>query len=89
MMLYMAIERFKPGCLEKAYGRFRERGRMLPDGLTYIDSWLESDGDRCFQIMECDDADLLQQWAENWNDLIDFEFVAVVTSKQAQDIVGQ
>ena len=81
-MLYMVVERFEDS--EAVYARFRERGRMLPDGLVYHSSWVEQEGERrCFQLMECDDPALLEQWADNWRDLTTFEFVPVVTSQQA------
>src|SRR5207249_6227033 len=80
-MLFMVIERFTDR--EAVYQRFRERGRMLPEGLSYIDSWVEVKNDRCFQLMECDDASLLQQWTAHWEDLVEFEIVAVVPSKEA------
>jgi len=72
---YMVIETFAPNAKEKVYQRFREKGRMLPDGLLYIDSWLEKDGDRCFQLMEAKDPALFDQWMECWNDLVRFEIV--------------
>jgi hypothetical protein len=82
-MLYMVIERFRNHDAAAVYRRFREKGRMLPNGLKYIDSWVETNFDRCFQLMECDDAQLFQQWIANWHDLVDFEIVAVHTSKDA------
>ena len=82
-MLYMVIEHFKDG--PAIYARFRERGRMAPEGLKYVASWVEPNLDRCFQIMECGDAALLHEWAANWQDLADFEFVPVVTSKEMSD----
>jgi Protein of unknown function (DUF3303) len=75
MKRYMVIERFAPGMKGKVYERFDEKGRMLPEGLTYIDSWLEKDGDRCFQLMETNDRSLLDQWMESWNDLVRFEVI--------------
>jgi hypothetical protein len=74
-MEYMVVETFRPGCKERVYDRFREKGRMLPDGLRYLDSWLERDGDRCFQLMETDNAALFQNWIAQWNDLVAFEIV--------------
>ena len=79
-MLYMVIERFKNRDAKAAYVRFAERGRMMPDGVRYVSSWVETNHDRCFQVMECDDESLLQLWADNWRDLVDFEFVPVITS---------
>jgi len=61
---------------------------MAPDGLAYVDSWVETNFDRCFQVMECDDARLLEQWAANWRDLVEFEFVPVRRSKEAADVMA-
>ena len=80
-MLFMVVERFKDRDAVAVYRRVRERGRMLPEGLTYVDSWVEANFDRCFQLMECDDARLFQQWVARWEGLIEFEFVPVVPSK--------
>ncbi len=80
-MLFMVIERFKDRDALAVYRRFRERGRMTPDGLTFVESWVEANCERCFQIMECDDLRLLQVWAAQWRDLVEFEFVPVVTGK--------
>ena len=77
----MVIERFKDR--DAVYRRYREQGRMMPEGLKYIDSWVEPNNDRCFQLMECNDASLFQQWTPNWDDLVDFEIVLVVPSKEA------
>jgi hypothetical protein len=75
MKRYMVIEHFAPGAKSKIYERFEEKGRMLPEGLIYIDSWLENDGDRCFQLMETEDASLLDRWMDSWKDLVRFEIV--------------
>ncbi len=80
-MLFMVIERFKDRDALAVYRRFRERGRMTPEGLTFVESWVEANCDRCFQIMECDDVRLLQQWAVHWRDLVAFEFVPVAPGK--------
>jgi hypothetical protein len=83
-MLFMVIERFRDHDSAVAvYGRFRENGRMLPHGLKYVDSWVETNHSRCFQLMECDDVLLFEEWTALWNDLVHFEIVAVQTSKQA------
>lgn len=74
-MKYMVLETFRPGCKERVYERFRNKGRMLPDGLRYIDSWLEKDGDRCFQLMETESPELFHQWIAAWNDLVSFEVI--------------
>ena len=86
-MLYMVIERFKNRDAKEVYSRFREKGRMAPDGLAYMESWVETNFDRCFQLMECDDARLLEQWADHWRDLVNFEFVPVRRSKEAAEII--
>jgi hypothetical protein len=77
------IERFHNRDAAPIYQRARERGRMLPPGLEYVDSWVEPNFDRCFQLMRTDDPALLEEWATNWRDLVDFEFVEVVTSREA------
>jgi hypothetical protein len=79
-MLFMVIERFKPGTLTQIGERFARRGRMLPEGVTYQASWVEPSGARCFQVMEADDLELLRAWAAQWDDLIDFEFLPVLPS---------
>ena len=84
-MLFMVIERFKNRDAKSIYQRARERGRMMPEGLTYRGSWVETNFDRCFQLMETDDAALLEEWADHWRDLVDFEFVRVLTSEQAAE----
>lgn len=87
-MLYMVIERFKNRKAIPVYRRFREKGRMTPKGLQYVESWVETNFDRCFQLMECDDARLLEEWAAKWKDLVKFEFVPVRTSKQAAALLA-
>jgi len=86
-MLYMVIERFKDRDAIAVYRRFREKGRMAPAGLHYVDSWVETNFDRCFQLMECHDAQLLEEWAAKWKDLVDFEFVPVRPSKEALELI--
>jgi Protein of unknown function (DUF3303) len=81
-MLFMAIERFTAGSLDAIGRRVRERGRMLPDGVTYHASWLEPDGSRCFQLMEAADAASLQPWMDAWADLVHIEVAPVVTSAE-------
>jgi len=83
-MLFMVIESFRGHDVAAAvYRRFREKGRMLPAGLKYLDSWVEDNHSRCFQLMECDDVRLFEEWTARWSDLVDFEIVAVHTSKDA------
>jgi Protein of unknown function (DUF3303) len=88
-MLFMVIEHFRDRDAKAVYARFREKGRMAPAGLTYVGSWIEVNFDRCFQLMECDDAGLLQDWILAWGDLADFEIVPVVPSKETAEIVGR
>ncbi|MDQ3780047.1 MAG: DUF3303 domain-containing protein [Chloroflexota bacterium] len=87
-MLFMVVERFKNRDAVSIYQRLRDRGRTLPDGLVYIDSWVEANFDRCFQLMECDDPRLLQQWVAEWRDLLEFEFVPVVPSGQTRKMIA-
>ncbi|MGZ8396879.1 MAG: DUF3303 domain-containing protein [Rhodoplanes sp.] len=86
-MLFMVIERFRDRDAKAVYRRFRDQGRMMPEGLTYVGSWIEANFDRCFQLMECDDARLLQEWLLNWNDLMECEIVPVVPSKETRELV--
>jgi hypothetical protein len=87
-MLYLVIERFKNRDAVAVYRRFREKGRMTPEGLSYVESWVESNFDRCFQVMECDDLRLLEEWAAHWRDLVDFDFVPVLRSAEAAQILA-
>ena len=87
-MLYMVVERFKNREAIPVYRRFQEKGRMLPEGLKYVESWVETNFDRCFQLMECEEARLLEEWAANWSDLVEFEFVPVRTSKQTAETIA-
>ncbi|HEY6943920.1 MAG TPA: DUF3303 family protein [Candidatus Acidoferrum sp.] len=87
-MLYMVIERFKNRDAAPVYRRFREKGRMMPEGLHYVESWVETNFDRCYQLMECNEARLLEEWAGHWRDLIEFEFVPVRRSAEAAEILA-
>jgi hypothetical protein len=78
----MVIESFRGQDGKAVYRRFREKGRMTPDGLTFIGSWISADLGRCFQLMECDDVALLQKWVSEWSDLIGFEIVPVLSGKE-------
>ena len=80
-MLFMVIERFKGQDAPAVYRRLRDQGRMMPDGLVYVGSWVEANCGRCFQLMDCGDVTLLQQWVARWSDLIDFEIVPVAPGK--------
>ena len=87
-MLFMVIERFRNRDPRPIYRRVRDQGRQMPDGLKYVDSWIEPTFERCFQLMECDDARLLQQWIVYWHDLMAFEIVPIVPSKDTREIVA-
>lgn len=88
-MLFMIIERFRDADMVPIYKRVRDEGRMFPDGLKYIDSWVEPNFSRCFQLMECDDAKLLQEWILKWRGFgVSFEIVPVVTSKETREVVA-
>ena len=82
-MLLMIIEHFKDGDAVPVYRRFRDRGRMAPEGLRYVASWVTEDFQRCYQVMECDDPAVLEQWKARWADLADFEVIPVMTSADA------
>ena len=86
-MLYMIIEDFK-GDPAAVYRRFRDRGRLAPDGLQYVTSWVTTDLQRCYQVMECDDRRLLDEWLEHWQDIVDFECFPVITSPEAANAVA-
>ena len=86
-MLFMVIERFRNRDAKAVYRRFRDQGRGMPEGLRYVNSWIEANFDRCFQLMECDDARLLQQWVAVWSDLIEFEIVPVVPSAETRQAI--
>ena len=86
--LYMVIEHFRNGEAAPVYQRFRERGRMAPDGLTYVSSWVDQDLTRCYQLMQTADHALLDQWIANWQDLVEFEVHPVMTSQEAAEKVA-
>ena len=89
-MQFMVVESFRNQDAKAVYRRFRDKGRMAPDGLTYVASWVAADLGRCFQIMECDDVALLQRWVAEWSDLVEFEIVPVVPGKDtAAALAGQ
>jgi hypothetical protein len=87
-MLFMVIERFRDRDAVSVYRRSREMGRMLPEGLKYVGSWVEANFDRCFQLMECNDPRLFQEWILNWQDLVEFEITPVVTSEETVQSVS-
>lgn len=81
--LYMIVEHFKNGDAPAVYRRFRSRGRMMPEGLSYISSWVDEKFERCYQLMQTHDRALLDEWMANWKDLMDFEVFAVIASSEA------
>ena len=81
----MVVEKFKNGDAKRVYQRFLEKGRLMPEGLIYKESWIDAGFNRCFQLMECDDASLLQEWIFEWQDLAEFEVFPVVESKAAAE----
>jgi len=87
-MLYMIIEHYRDGDPAPVYRRFRERGRMAPEGLGYLGSWVTSDLRHCYQVMDCADRSLLDEWMSQWADLVEFEVVPVVTSAEAAATVA-
>jgi hypothetical protein len=86
-MIFMIVERFKGRDPRPIYRRLTESGRQMPVGLEYIDSWVEPNFDRCFQLMETDDPRLLQKWILAWSDLMEFEIVPVVSSRDTREAV--
>lgn len=82
-MLYMVIETFKDA--PEVYRRFAEKGRMMPEGLKYVSSWIDTDFEKCFQVMETNDIRLFDEWIANWNDLMDFEIIPIMTSIEAKE----
>lgn len=87
-MLFMVVETFKNHDMKAVYERFRERGRCMPDGLNYINSWVDASGGKCFQLMETDSLVLFQQWIAEWQDLVNFEVIPVVQGKETGDAIG-
>ena len=87
-MLYMVVEHFKNRDAVPVYRRFRDRGRMMPEGLVYVSSWVDEGFERCYQLMETSDRTLLDRWMENWDDLMDFKVYPVITSKEAVEKIS-
>ena len=86
-MLYMVIERFRAGKIKELYKRFDERGRMLPPGVVYVNSWIDEDVKTCYQVMESISEEKLKEWISHWDDLVDFEIIPVLTSAEAKEKV--
>ena len=84
-MLFMVVERFRNQDARSVYARFHEKGRLMPDDLTFVGSWVSADLGRCFLIVECDEITALQKWVAEWSDLVEFEIVPVVTGEQVSE----
>ena len=82
-MLFMIVEHFRNDDPKPVYDRFRKRGRLAPAGLHYVNSWVTPDLTRCYQVMECEDRALLDQWLSAWQDIVEFEIHPVITSAEA------
>lgn len=87
-MLYLIVEYFKNKDPIPIYRRFREHGRLTPEGLKYISSWVDDKMQLCFQLMETDDRQLIDEWISNWSDIIDFEVFPVISSKEAVEKIA-
>ena len=87
-MLYMVVERFKKGRAPEIYRRVRDKGRMMPDGLEYVSSWIDLEFKICYQLMRADDASLFAAWTNAWKGLIEFQIVPVRTSAEAAQVIA-
>ena len=87
-MLYMVVERFKEGTAPEVYRRARDKGRMMPDGLEYVSSWVDLGFKACYQLMRTEDASLFTVWTNAWKDLVEFEIVPVRTSSEAAQVMA-
>jgi hypothetical protein len=86
--LLMVVEHFRNGEAAPVYRRFKEHGRMAPDGLTYVSSWVDENLGTCYQLMETEDRALLDEWTRNWRDLVEFEIHPVISSQEAAQRVA-
>ena len=86
--LYMVVEHFKNKDAVPVYRRFRDQGRLAPEGLVYISSWVDHRFERCYQVMEAESPVLIEEWIAKWNDLVDFEVYSVITSKDAAEKIA-
>ena len=87
-MHYMVIERFRHQDPIPVYRRFRERGRLMPEGLQYVTSWITDDLSRCYQVMACEVRGLLDEWMAGWSDLMEFEVYPVLSSAEVQALIA-
>jgi hypothetical protein len=83
--VYMIIEKFRNGDNISVYRRFRDKGRLAPEGLNYISSWVDESISRCYQIMETEDPALIDQWMNSWKDIVEFEVFPVISSEEAAE----
>jgi hypothetical protein len=81
----MVIERYHEGKAKMLYQRYSEKGRMMPEGVQYINSWINEEVTVCYQLMESDSIEGMQQWISNWNDIVDFEIIPVISSAEAKE----
>jgi hypothetical protein len=86
-MQFMIIEKFRPGKVKEMYQRFTDKGRMLPPGVNYVNSWINEEVTVCYQLMESDSLESLQVWTSHWADLVDFEIIPVISSTAAKEKV--
>jgi hypothetical protein len=87
-MLYMVVEHFRDGDAAPVYRRFRDKGRMMPEGLEYVSSWIDETLHHCYQVMQTGDRRLLDRWMANWDDIMDFEVHPVITSAEAVERIA-
>jgi hypothetical protein len=83
---YMIIENYRPGKIEEIYKRFSEQGRMIPEGVEFINSWIEENLQKCYQVMKSESPEKLEEWIDNWKDLVDFEVIPVISSDEAKKV---
>ena len=88
ILLYMVVEFFRNQDPVPVYRRFRDRGRLAPEGVRYVSSWVDEKLERCFQVMEADSRQLLDDWLSNWDDLVEFEVYAVISSNEAAERIA-
>ena len=87
-MLFMVIEKYRDGDPKPVYRRFKEKGRMAPPGARHVFSWVTTDFERCFQVMDCDDRGVLDKWMANWSDIVEFEVIPIITSEKASAAIA-
>jgi Protein of unknown function (DUF3303) len=87
-MLFMVIETYRDGDPKPVYRRLKEKGRMASPGARYVSSWVTTDFERCFQVMDCDNEKVLDEWMSNWSDLVDFEVIPIITSEKANAAIA-